>query len=58
MIKLYHIEGLNHSDNMTIVYRPKEKIVINADIYGGRPQEGTCRMSMPTPLRCSATSGG
>jgi hypothetical protein len=38
MIKLYHIEGLNHSDNMTIVYRPKEKIVINADIYG-RPAQ-------------------
>jgi hypothetical protein len=39
MIKLYHIEGLNHSDNMTIVYRPKEKIAINADICG-RPAAG------------------
>jgi glyoxylase-like metal-dependent hydrolase (beta-lactamase superfamily II) len=33
-IELYHVEGLNHSDNMAIVYLPKEKIVINADLYG------------------------
>jgi hypothetical protein len=29
---LYPIEGLNHSDNMTIAYLPKEKIVVNADL--------------------------
>ena len=33
-IELYHVEGLNHSDNMAIVYLPKEKIVINAELYG------------------------
>jgi glyoxylase-like metal-dependent hydrolase (beta-lactamase superfamily II) len=33
-IELYHVDGLNHSDNMAIVYLPKEKIVINADLYG------------------------
>jgi glyoxylase-like metal-dependent hydrolase (beta-lactamase superfamily II) len=33
-IELYHVEGLNHSDNMAIVYLPKEKIMINADLYG------------------------
>jgi hypothetical protein len=27
-IELYHVEGLNHSDSMAIVYLPKEKIVI------------------------------
>jgi hypothetical protein len=33
-VELYHVEGLNHSDNMAIAYLPKEKIVINADLYG------------------------
>ena len=33
VIELYHVEGLNHSDNMTIAYLPKEKIVVNADMY-------------------------
>jgi len=32
-IELYHVDGLNHSDNMAIVYLPKEKIVINADLF-------------------------
>src|SRR5207248_3584126 len=34
IIELHHVEGFNHSDNMTIVYLPNEKIVINADMYG------------------------
>ncbi len=33
VIELYHVEGFNHSDNMTIAYLPKEKIVVNADMY-------------------------
>ena len=33
-IELYHVDGLNHSDNMLIAYLPKEKIVVNADLYG------------------------
>ena len=33
-IQLFHVEGLNHSDNMLIAYLPKDKIVINADLYG------------------------
>jgi glyoxylase-like metal-dependent hydrolase (beta-lactamase superfamily II) len=32
-IELYHVDGLNHSDNMLIAYLPKEKIAINADLY-------------------------
>jgi glyoxylase-like metal-dependent hydrolase (beta-lactamase superfamily II) len=32
-IELYHVDGLNHSDNMLIAYLPKEKIVVNADLY-------------------------
>jgi len=29
-IQLYHVDGLNHSDNMLIAYLPKEKIVVSA----------------------------
>jgi hypothetical protein len=32
-IELYHVDGLNHSDNMLIAYLPKEKILVNADLY-------------------------
>jgi glyoxylase-like metal-dependent hydrolase (beta-lactamase superfamily II) len=40
IIELYHVDGLNHSDNMAIAYLPKEKIVINADLYGPPPAGG------------------
>src|SRR5207249_2429799 len=32
-IELYHVDGLNHSDNMLVAYLPKDKILINADLY-------------------------
>jgi glyoxylase-like metal-dependent hydrolase (beta-lactamase superfamily II) len=32
-IQLYHVDGLNHSDNMLVAYLPKEKILVNADLY-------------------------
>ena len=39
-IELHHIAGLNHSDNMLVAYLPREKIVINADLYGPPPAGG------------------
>ena len=39
-IELYHVDGLNHTDNMLIAYLPKEKIVVNADLYGPPPAGG------------------
>jgi glyoxylase-like metal-dependent hydrolase (beta-lactamase superfamily II) len=41
IIELFHVEGFNHSDNMAIVYLPKDKIVINADMYGPPAAGGT-----------------
>jgi glyoxylase-like metal-dependent hydrolase (beta-lactamase superfamily II) len=40
VIELLHVEGLNHSDNMLVVYLPKDKILINADLYSPPPQGG------------------
>jgi glyoxylase-like metal-dependent hydrolase (beta-lactamase superfamily II) len=40
-IELLHIEGLNHSDNMLVAYLPKDKILINADLYSPPQQGGT-----------------
>jgi glyoxylase-like metal-dependent hydrolase (beta-lactamase superfamily II) len=40
-IELFHIEGLNHSDNMLVAYLPQEKILINADMYSPPPAGGT-----------------
>lgn len=39
-IELFHIEGLNHSDNMLVAYLPQDKILINADMYSPPPQGG------------------
>ena len=40
-IELYHVDGLNHSDNMLVAYLPKDKILINADLYSPPAQGGT-----------------
>ena len=39
-IELHHVDGLNHSDNMLVAYLPKEKILINADLYSPPAQGG------------------
>ena len=49
-IELYHVEGLNHSDNMTIAYLPKQKIIVSADM-GGPPPAGS-----PPPANVSNNS--
>lgn len=40
IIELYHVQGLNHSDNMVIAYLPKAKILVSADM-GGPPAAGS-----------------
>jgi hypothetical protein len=41
------VDGLNHSDNMLIAYLPKEKILVNADLYTppaqGAAASGECQ---------------
>ena len=32
-IQIFHVQGLNHNQNMAIVYLPQERIVINADLW-------------------------
>ena len=32
-ILLYHVQGLNHNENMLMAYFPKERILVNADLY-------------------------
>jgi len=51
IVELHYVEGFNHSDNMAIVYLPKEKIVINATCTARRRRAATCRSSAPTPSR-------
>jgi glyoxylase-like metal-dependent hydrolase (beta-lactamase superfamily II) len=40
-IELFHIEGLNHSDNMLVAYLPQDKILVNADLYSPPAAGGT-----------------
>jgi glyoxylase-like metal-dependent hydrolase (beta-lactamase superfamily II) len=49
-IELYHVDGLNHSDNMLIAYLPKEKIVINADLYSPPAAGGTLANVSPNAV--------
>jgi glyoxylase-like metal-dependent hydrolase (beta-lactamase superfamily II) len=39
-IELYHVEGLDHADDMLIAYLPQSKILVNADLYSPPPQGG------------------
>jgi glyoxylase-like metal-dependent hydrolase (beta-lactamase superfamily II) len=40
-IMLYHVDNLNHAEDMLVAYLPQEKILINADLYGPPPAGGT-----------------
>src|SRR5215471_2398023 len=40
-IILYHVENLNHANDMLVAYLPQDKILINADLYGPPPAGGT-----------------
>jgi len=49
-IELHVVEGLNHTDNMTIAYLPKQKLLVSADM-GGPPPAGS-----PAPANISNNS--
>jgi glyoxylase-like metal-dependent hydrolase (beta-lactamase superfamily II) len=49
-IELRSIEQFNHSNNMIIAYLPKEKIVINADMYGPPAAGGTLPFVSPNAV--------
>ena len=40
VVELYHVEGLNHADDMLIAYLPQSKILVNADLYSPPPAGG------------------
>jgi glyoxylase-like metal-dependent hydrolase (beta-lactamase superfamily II) len=40
-IELFHVENLNHANDMLIAYLPASKILINADLYSPPPAGGT-----------------
>jgi glyoxylase-like metal-dependent hydrolase (beta-lactamase superfamily II) len=40
IIELYHVDGLNHANDMLVAYLPQSKILVNADLYSPPPQGG------------------
>jgi glyoxylase-like metal-dependent hydrolase (beta-lactamase superfamily II) len=48
VMEIYPIQGLSHAQNMVITYLPKEKILVNADLYSP-PPPGAPAMSNPDP---------
>jgi glyoxylase-like metal-dependent hydrolase (beta-lactamase superfamily II) len=39
-IELYHVDGLDHANDLLIAYLPESKILVNADLYSPPPQGG------------------
>jgi glyoxylase-like metal-dependent hydrolase (beta-lactamase superfamily II) len=55
-IQIFHVQGLNHNQNMAIVYLPQERIVINADLWsppaqGATPNVGQSQVSLYNNIR-------
>ena len=48
VMEIYPIQGLGHAQNMVIAYLPKDKILVNADLYSP-PPPGAPAMSNPDP---------
>jgi glyoxylase-like metal-dependent hydrolase (beta-lactamase superfamily II) len=40
VVELFHIEGLDHSNDMLVAYLPQSKILVNADLYSPPAQGG------------------
>jgi glyoxylase-like metal-dependent hydrolase (beta-lactamase superfamily II) len=49
-VDLYPVQGLNHAATMLIVYLPKEKILVNADLYSP-PAQGAPAPAVNTNMR-------
>jgi hypothetical protein len=47
-LEIHPVQGLDHAQNMVMVYLPGEKILINADLYTP-PAPGAQASSPPTP---------
>jgi len=47
-VEMHPMQGLAHNSNMLLVYLPKEKILINADLYSP-PVRGAQPLATPTP---------
>jgi glyoxylase-like metal-dependent hydrolase (beta-lactamase superfamily II) len=51
-VEIRHIAGIQHADDMLMVYLPKEKLLIQADAYTP-PAPNTAPMSPPSPFNVS-----
>ena len=49
-LEVYHVAGLNHNGGMAMIYFPKEKIIVNADLYSPPTPE------QPLPARPNASA--
>jgi glyoxylase-like metal-dependent hydrolase (beta-lactamase superfamily II) len=52
MVEVRHIAGIQHADDMLMVYLPKEKFLIQADAYTP-PAPNVAPMSPPSPFNVS-----
>jgi glyoxylase-like metal-dependent hydrolase (beta-lactamase superfamily II) len=50
-MEVHHVQGLNHVEGMLMAYLPKEKILIEADMYNAPPPGATA----PPPSAAAKT---
>ena len=55
-MELYNVQGLAHAVGMLMVYLPKEKIVIEADLFTPPAPKRRSRPLPPLPTRLSRTT--
>ena len=52
IVEVHHVQGLAHAAGMLIAYFPREKLVVEADLYTPPPPD---RESAPTPTAANVT---
>jgi len=49
-LEIHHVQGLNHNGGMAMIYFPKERIIVNADLYSPPTPEA------PLPARANQSA--
>jgi glyoxylase-like metal-dependent hydrolase (beta-lactamase superfamily II) len=53
VVELYHVRNNPHNDAMTMIYFPKEKILVQADVFSPPPRRLPTRTQIPLPFTTS-----
>ena len=57
IVELYRIQGTTHADGLIMAYLPKEKLLVEVDVYTPAPPNAEAPPNWWTPLLSSGGSG-